>query len=41
MLGRLFKARLKAAETALADGRVDEAFRLATVPALARERRAQ
>ncbi len=41
MLGRLFKARLKAAETALADGRVDEAFRLATVPDLARERRAQ
>ncbi|MCH8968953.1 MAG: FHA domain-containing protein [Planctomycetes bacterium] len=41
MLGRLFKARLKAAETALADGRVDEAFRLATVPDLAGERRAQ
>ncbi len=41
MLGRLFKARLKAAETALADGRVDEAFRLATVPDLASERRAQ
>lgn len=41
MLGRLNKVRLKAAETALADGRVDEAFRLATTPDLAKERRAQ
>ena len=41
MLGRLFNARLKAAETALADGRLDEAFRLATAGDLARERRAQ
>ncbi len=40
MLGRLFKARLKAAETALADGRIDEAFRLATAPDLCEERRA-
>ncbi|MCH8852826.1 MAG: hypothetical protein IID41_09280 [Planctomycetes bacterium] len=40
MLGRLFKARLKAAETALADGRIDEAFRLATAPDLCEEHRA-
>ncbi len=41
MLGRLFKARLKSAETALADGRLDAAFRLATAPDLAGERRAR
>ncbi len=41
MFGGLFKARLKAAETALADGRVDEAFRLATAPDLADQNRAK
>ena len=41
MLGRLFNARLKAAETALTGDRIDEAFRLATSPDLAGERRAQ
>ncbi len=40
MLGRLFNARLKSAEQALADGRIDEAFRLTTAPDLAQERRA-
>ena len=41
MLGRLFKVRLKSAEQALADGRIDEAFRLATAPDLAKESRAR
>ncbi len=41
MFGRLVLVRLKTAENALADGRLDEAHRLATAPDLRDHRRAQ
>ncbi|UCE61510.1 MAG: hypothetical protein JSU63_07125 [Phycisphaerales bacterium] len=41
MLGQLLFVRLKAAEKALKEGRLDEAFRLATTPDLAAHRRGQ
>jgi hypothetical protein len=40
MFGQLMSARLKAAENALRDGRLDEAYRLATAPDLRDHRRA-
>jgi len=40
MFGGLMSARLKAAENALRDGRIDEAFRLATAPDLIEQHRA-
>lgn len=40
MLSRLFDVRLKAAEAALRQGRLDEAFRLASAPDLREDRRA-
>jgi tetratricopeptide (TPR) repeat protein len=39
MFSRLLNARLKATETALEDGRLDEAYRLATSPDIAKHRR--
>ena len=40
MFGQLVFARLKAAEKALKDGRLDEAYRLTTAPDLREHRRA-
>lgn len=39
MFGRLFASRLKAAENALRQGRLDEAYRIATAPDLREDRR--